>query len=101
MKNLRIAWTAFILVGLAACSEAPPIVAPEESRFDGGFTVGGGHRTGADGSSTNSTLQAETVAGSRDGGGYTIGSGSRTSGTDTTADAPAERGGGYTIGSGG
>ena len=107
MKNVCTVLIACTLaVGLSACSDSLSIVAPELARFDGGFTVGGGHRIGADSSSSASSPSTESPADSRFDGGYTIGSGGRAggaSGADSAAvaissaeaateDAPAERG---------
>ena len=67
MKNLRTILVAGVVaLGLASCAEAPSVVAPERPRFDGGFTVGGGHRTSADSTTTD---------GAAGRGGFTVGGG--------------------------
>ncbi len=67
MKNLRTILVACVLaLGLASCTEAPTAVTPKGPRFDGGFTVGGGHRTSAD---------SITIDGGAERGGFTVGGG--------------------------
>lgn len=79
MKTLRTILVACAFgVGLAACGGAIPLVAPEEPRLDGGFTVGGGHQTmNSDSSATAAPSSAETTAddGSTERGGFTVGGG--------------------------
>lgn len=75
MKNLRTLLAACTLgLGLAACGgSSPAITAPEGARFDGGYTIGSGHRSDSTTLSTQTTDSDSTVT-TR--GGHTLGSGS-------------------------
>jgi hypothetical protein len=79
MKTLRTILVAGAFgVGLVACGDATRAVAPEAPRFDGGFTVGGGHRAmSSDTSTTAAPSSAETTAGDgfAERGGFTVGGG--------------------------
>jgi hypothetical protein len=77
MKTLRTILVACAFGGaLAACGDATLAVAPEAPRYDGGFTVGGGHRATSD-STTAAPSPTETTADSvsAERGGFTVGGG--------------------------
>jgi hypothetical protein len=78
MKTLRTILVACAFGGvLAACGDATLAVAPEAPRYDGGFTVGGGHRAIGSDSTTAAPSPTETTADSvsAERGGFTVGSG--------------------------
>lgn len=74
MKNRCTLLAACVLcLGLAACGSST-LLTPEGPRYDGGSTIGTGHRTG---STTTVTSSTETTAdeSTQERGGFTIGSG--------------------------
>ncbi len=105
MTRLHIFLASSLLcLGVSACGDAS-LLAPQAPRFDGGSTIGTGHRTESDTTAATERGIHTVGSGSRvvgiateepttERGGFGIGSGNRTETTDT-----AERGG-YTAGSG-
>lgn len=78
MKKIRTAAVALALVSFAgACGEAVtgPAAAPGSAVFDGGLTLGSGHRSGSDSTSTGTTAAGTTEDPGSERGGLTLGSG--------------------------
>ena len=74
MKKLCALLAAWLCLGLVACGSSS-LLAPEAPRFDGGSTIGTGHRTD---NTTTVTASLETTAGGDtipERGGHTAGSG--------------------------
>lgn len=64
-----IAATLILSVGCA--DPTTNVTAPERPSYDGGYTIGGGHRS----SDTTTTTAATSSEGAAESGGYTIGGG--------------------------
>lgn len=63
---------AATLILAAGCGDpSTNVMAPERPSFDGGYTIGGGHRS----SDSTTTTAATSSEGTAESGGYTIGGG--------------------------
>jgi hypothetical protein len=70
--RLAVAVIAATLILAAGCGDATTnVMAPERPSYDGGYTIGGGHRS----SDTTTTTAATSSEGAAESGGYTIGGG--------------------------
>lgn len=78
MRKLGIVAGALVLAGLAgACGGAPtaPAAVAGGAAFDGGLTLGSGHRSGADSTSTEATANTTPDSPETGLGGLMLGSG--------------------------
>ena len=78
MQRTRIAVAMVLVVaGLGACGDSAtgPEVAPAGASYDGGLTLGSGHRSGSDSTSTGTTNTSTTEDPGAERGGLTLGSG--------------------------
>lgn len=58
---------------IAACGQTASVTAPDDARFDGGFTFGGGNRSDSTTTTTTATSSSEGAAVIS--GGFTFGGG--------------------------
>ena len=79
MQRIRIAVAVALVMGggLAGCTEMAtgPEAAPVDASYDGGLTLGSGHRSGSDSTSTSTTSTSTTEDPGAQRGGLTLGSG--------------------------
>jgi hypothetical protein len=70
--RLAVAVIAATLILAAGCGDPTTnVTAPERPSYDGGYTIGGGHRS----SDSTTTPAATSSEGAAESGGYTIGGG--------------------------
>jgi hypothetical protein len=78
MQRIRIAVaTVLVLVGVGACAESAmgPEVRAAGASYDGGLTLGSGHRNGSDSTSAGTTSTSTTEDPGAERGDLTLGSG--------------------------
>lgn len=78
MPRIRTAIAIVLVVGsLGGCAESAtaPGATPSGASYDGGLTLGSGHRSGSDSTSTGTTTTSTTEDPGAERGGLTLGSG--------------------------